>query len=52
MNILWFVAFIAAGLVVGGWIGIRWAETSSRIDADIASLLPDDLDAERWRWGR
>lgn len=54
MTVLLFIAVIAVGLAVGGYIGVRYAEAKHRLDTDLAEflLVPDELDGDRWRWGR
>ena len=39
MTVLMFVAVVAVALAVGGYIGVRFANASHKLDADIASLL-------------
>ena len=42
------VAVFATFLALGGWLGIRYAEKSQQIDADIARFLMSIPD-EEWK---
>lgn len=57
MTVLLFLAFLAAALALGGWIGVRVSErTVDRESPWQAAVLSvefnEELDAERWRWGK
>lgn len=43
-----FLAVIAVALAVGTWVGIRWAETSHRIQADVTTYLVS-IPADEWQ---
>ena len=37
--VLWFVAFMALGVAIGGWYGVRQSEVVRQIDLDVARFL-------------
>ena len=54
MTLLIICAVFAVALALGGYLGVRFSNASHQLNADISRflLVPDELDRDRWRWGR